>query len=73
MATVPAHDGLAVSIGKAVRDRLSVSGGGLTILSTHAEIADVVTEHLASPNCRDLLTRFVAELHAEELEHRRGH
>lgn len=64
VARVPAADGLVVGIAKHLKDECA--GGHLAALAD--PIAAEVIEYLARPNVRDLLTRFVTELHAAGLD-----
>lgn len=65
-AHVPAHDAIAVGIAKAVRDAHGAGHG--MVLASHTQIGDTAADHLASPNCLALLTRFVGELHGAGLD-----
>jgi hypothetical protein len=61
---VSASNGLVVGITKHLRDECA---GGHVAALAHP-IADRVVEYLARPNVRELLTRFVTELHAAALD-----
>lgn len=67
-ARVPAHDAIAVGITKRLRDECGTGPRRDLVHAFAGEVGNTVADHLASPNCLELLTRFVGELHAARLD-----
>lgn len=77
MSIVPAHDALVVGITKDLADiqeRDDYERHAWVIWAAgfdagdRTSLADDIVEYLSLPNVRPLLTRFVAELHAADLD-----